>query len=209
MSLNDGSIESIVSMAALSAISQPILKSLNEAYSIGSSQSIQRGVGGTIPFDEANKAQSRQLEVVNAFNKTTQSNLAAALLTAAALTDDDGSSANIETKIALALALAKSTFNKLRSSRKDLIISSAIYGAYNAGTYDSALSGSQKTGKALHKTWQSSNDTSVREAHRALDGQRIPISEEFDVGGNKIRFPKDPLALPSMTINCRCFLTFD
>lgn len=56
-------------------------------------------------------------------------------------------------------------------------------------------------------TWVSMRDRYVREAHRALDGQTVPLGTPFTApGGEKIRFPHDPRAPIELVANCRCVL---
>jgi len=35
-------------------------------------------------------------------------------------------------------------------------------------------------------------------------GQEREVEEPFDVGGEKLLYPRDPAGSASMTINCRC-----
>jgi hypothetical protein len=54
--------------------------------------------------------------------------------------------------------------------------------------------------------WRSAHDARVRDAHRALDGQKIKRGGVFQSALGPIRFPGDPSASAANTINCRCFL---
>ena len=63
-----------------------------------------------------------------------------------------------------------------------------------------------KSGKTK-KEWVSEKDGKVRNTHRAVDGKKIGIKENFYVGGVPMRFPKDyeyAEAFPQEVINCRC-----
>ena len=207
LSVDDGATSSIIPLAALSALSQPMMGKLNEAYSIGATQTIQRNVGDSVDEYQANYSQSQQIETVNNFNKTTQGQIAKVLAEASAMLDDDGGDLDVALKLVAAITLIRATFNNLRNNRKSLIRDSAILGAYNSGMYDAALSHSRKTGKALYKTWNSLDDGKTRDSHVMLDGEKVPLTESFSSGAVNIRFPRDPLAPPSQTINCRCFMT--
>lgn len=63
-----------------------------------------------------------------------------------------------------------------------------------------------KKGKT-QKQWITEKDAKVRRTHRAVDGKKIGIKENFYVGGVPMRFPKDyeyAEAFPQETVNCRC-----
>jgi len=42
-------------------------------------------------------------------------------------------------------------------------------------------------------------------SHSAVDGQIRKINEPFDVGGEKLQYPRDPNGKPENIINCNCF----
>jgi hypothetical protein len=50
----------------------------------------------------------------------------------------------------------------------------------------------------------------TREAHEEADGQRVPLDEPFDVGGEKMMYPGDETlgAGPENIINCHCFVMY-
>lgn len=60
------------------------------------------------------------------------------------------------------------------------------------------------------KVWISQRDSKVRETHRLLDGQKIPVSSSFKIMSRKgevlLRFPGDPQAPAEETVNCRCYI---
>jgi HK97 family phage portal protein len=58
------------------------------------------------------------------------------------------------------------------------------------------------------RTWITQRDDRVRPAHRAVDGENLPVLESFDVGGYPMRYPGDPIAPPGLTRNCRCRLLY-
>lgn len=60
------------------------------------------------------------------------------------------------------------------------------------------------------KTWHTAKDLVVRKTHREVDEKQIPIDEFFNVGGSRMRFPKDMLESPSPEeiIGCRCWVTY-
>jgi hypothetical protein len=69
---------------------------------------------------------------------------------------------------------------------------------------------SAKAGQPLiqYKRWLTSHDERVRDTHRAVDGQPVPVGQSFTVGLSQLRFPGDPLGSIDETANCRCTLTF-
>lgn len=58
------------------------------------------------------------------------------------------------------------------------------------------------------KTWVTMHDDRVRASHAALDGKTIPSGEKFDVGGDLLSHPGEPVGDPSEWINCRCVLLY-
>jgi len=54
------------------------------------------------------------------------------------------------------------------------------------------------------REWVSTLDDRIRPDHAAANGQIVGINDMFTVGGESLRFPGDPMASPSQTINCRC-----
>lgn len=59
----------------------------------------------------------------------------------------------------------------------------------------------------LVKTWVNTKDGRTREAHRTLPSKNpeyIPWGASFESSKGPIRYPHDPKAQPSNTINCRC-----
>lgn len=61
----------------------------------------------------------------------------------------------------------------------------------------------------VRSIWRSARDKRVRDAHKDLNGDRIPFGGTFHSTLGPIRFPGDPLATPANTINCRCWLETD
>ncbi|GAB0058056.1 hypothetical protein SIID45300_02396 [Candidatus Magnetaquicoccaceae bacterium FCR-1] len=56
----------------------------------------------------------------------------------------------------------------------------------------------------LKKKWRRSGKIHSRQAHDLADGQVVAVHESFMVGGQPIRYPRDPNAPPAQTINCGC-----
>ncbi len=55
----------------------------------------------------------------------------------------------------------------------------------------------------IQKWWMTRGDSKVRPEHVAADGQQA-VDGYFSVGGELLRYPKDPNGSPSNVINCRC-----
>jgi hypothetical protein len=61
----------------------------------------------------------------------------------------------------------------------------------------------------VSRTWNAVLDSSTRIGHAAATGQTISNPRDtFDVGGEALSFPGDPIGSAANTINCRCFLTY-
>lgn len=59
----------------------------------------------------------------------------------------------------------------------------------------------------LVRTWDSSRDSRVRDSHKNLHGQQRPFGQPFPGAAGPIRYPGDPEAPASETVQCRCLLT--
>lgn len=84
----------------------------------------------------------------------------------------------------------------------------AMTSAQNAGRQIRYQDAADK-GIKLHKEWMATFDAHTREAHRQLDGQKVPIDKPFKVDGYEIDFPGDPHAQPYLVYNCRCTMVAD
>lgn len=150
-------------------------------------------VNPAINSDVIDAAADKQMQRFEQVNQTTYTELAA--LWGDEDEDDNGH------KIAAIVAL----FVLWRRMRKRNIAEHEGQSAWNVGIYYGAGS----LGPAAVKTWISQRDANVRSAHQELDGMSVPVFEPFRLhDGRSIRFPGDPLAMPSLTIGCRCRLRF-
>lgn len=78
---------------------------------------------------------------------------------------------------------------------------------HGTGTLNAALEQVAKdTGRSLEIAWVAILDTHTRIAHAEADGQRRAPGQAFEVGGESLRFPGDPLGDLDNVINCRCRL---
>jgi len=201
---SDSNFASVVPTTELAVSTIPLLASMRSIYEQAVSDNIQEGFGQTVSEQQAEAAVSEHLATVNEFNNTTRDQVTQALAAASVAQAEDGGDIDVVFKAILAATLVKAVFNKLRSSRKRMIIDSAVLGPYNQGLFDSA----SNSDVVLKKQWVSLKDERVRVPHKQLHGDIVPVSSPFFVNGVPIRFPKDPVAPPSLTINCRCVLKF-
>jgi HK97 family phage portal protein len=142
--------------------------------------------------DTVDAATDQQMQRFEQVNQTTLSELAALW---------DGEDDDNDHKIAAIAAL----FVLWRRMRKRNIAEHEGQSAWNGGIFVGAAS----LGPSAVKTWISQRDGNVRSAHQELDGMSVPVFEPFRLhDGRSIRFPGDPLAMPSLTIGCRCRLRF-
>jgi len=58
------------------------------------------------------------------------------------------------------------------------------------------------------KRWLATEDERTRLAHIQADGQTVGLNEVFEVGGEGLQFPGDPMGRADNTINCRCTMEY-
>lgn len=94
-------------------------------------------------------------------------------------------------------------------SRAKLIAEQETMTSLSSGQYEMMT-----TAGATSKTWHHRAQKHPRATHVGLDGVTKGIDEWFDVGGVKMRFPRDPQAIGSNkdvareSIKCRCYITY-
>ena len=131
-------------------------------------------------------------------NETTKEEIAAALLVAMAIANE-----NEEERLSILRAAIVAIFANLLGKRRRVIAEHETATAFNAGVF---LAGKQLG--ISSKKWLTKRDQRVRTEHQLLHGKSVPLSEGFMSDGAVLRFPGDPLAPPHLTINCRCRLRF-
>ena len=106
--------------------------------------------------------------------------------------------------VAAKIVVLKMLIRKVLGRRRRNSMSTSTFiatASFNAGVLvTGALLGKTK------KTWYTSRDERVRGTHAALHGRTVDLFESYDTPSGPLRFPGDPLAVPSETINCRCRL---
>lgn len=96
-------------------------------------------------------------------------------------------------------------------TRATAIARTEVVGASNAG----ALTQMEEVADALGtstitKTWLATLDPRTRESHMRANGQKVPLSGRFKVGGWSMDRPHaEGQAPPKEVVNCRCTMTFD
>lgn len=91
-------------------------------------------------------------------------------------------------------------------NRAKVIAVTEVNRAANAGALAAGFQAQQDEGRPMMKRWLNSHDRRVRDVHRPVDGQTVPLAQPFHVGGSLLMFPGDPVGLPHDVINCRCSL---
>lgn len=86
-----------------------------------------------------------------------------------------------------------------KGGRAEVIARTEVIGAFNGG----GLLYAKQTGLDLDKEWVTALDERVRETHRAAHGQRVPIDDDFEVGGARGPAPGQ-MGEASEDIQCRC-----
>lgn len=71
---------------------------------------------------------------------------------------------------------------------------------------DQAIASGAVKADQVFMVWRSAHDSRVRDAHRALNGNKIKKGGVFQSSLGPIRFPGDPMATAANTVNCRCTL---
>ena len=62
---------------------------------------------------------------------------------------------------------------------------------------------------AIEKEWVAILDSKTRSQHANADGQRVTLDSNFIVGGESLKFPRDPNGSVGNIINCRCIADYD
>ena len=76
-----------------------------------------------------------------------------------------------------------------------------------AGAVGTGRHAGMKTAGVELKSWLTSGDTDVRDSHRTAGtryAEGIPLEQPFEVGGELLMYPADPVGSAAEIINCRC-----
>lgn len=92
-------------------------------------------------------------------------------------------------------------FHNLSDYRADMIARTESVGAYSAASHMAAVEAGAK-----RKTWLATDDHRTRATHRAAQGSTVAVGKIFPL--TESRWPADPAAPASQSIQCRCALTY-
>lgn len=73
--------------------------------------------------------------------------------------------------------------------------------------YAQAIENGDLNANELRRTWNTAKDERVRSSHSAIDGVTNGLGEPWTVAGGQLRFPGDPSAPASETVQCRCIIS--
>jgi len=73
--------------------------------------------------------------------------------------------------------------------------------------YQQAIDAGQVDPQKLQRTWITARDERVRGSHARLNGERRPLGEAWQADEGELKYPGDPDAPASETVQCRCVLT--
>jgi hypothetical protein len=92
-------------------------------------------------------------------------------------------------------------------ARATTIVRTELSRAWATASNERALQ-SEEAGVPMDKIWRRSGKQYPRRAHLLADGRRVKIDEAFTINGHKMRYPHDPKAPASETINCGCIALY-
>lgn len=98
-------------------------------------------------------------------------------------------------------SLISGSGNIMTVNRATVIARTEIISASNMGS----IEGARSTGLPMKKLWISTKDQKTREDHVYADGQTTnDLNSDFNVGGENLAYPGDPVGSAGNVINCRC-----
>ncbi|MGJ5895142.1 phage portal protein [Streptomyces niveiscabiei] len=99
-------------------------------------------------------------------------------------------------------ARLQQVFTNLSDYRATMIARTETVGGYSQASFLAALDAGATT-----KRWLATGDQRTRETHRQENGNTAAMNKRFTL--TKSRWPADPTAPASQSIQCRCALTFE
>jgi F like protein len=95
-------------------------------------------------------------------------------------------------------------------NRARTVARTEVVGAYNGGLNDAFAMIVEADPETVYvKRWLATEDHRTRPDHVKADGQVVPFSQPFDVGGYPMMYPHDPAGPPQEVINCRCTMLLE
>ena len=101
----------------------------------------------------------------------------------------------------LAETLAKTTASGNPAAQLEVITGWVAQMAHNAAI-EAATTSDPDANVGLE--WVTMGDGKVRDSHQEANGQNVPTGGEFEVDGEKLLYPGQPVGDPSVWLNCRC-----
>lgn len=95
---------------------------------------------------------------------------------------------------------------KSAAARAEAIIRTEVLRTYSIAT-DARMDQAETAGVLLRRTWNATRDKRTRADHAAAHGQIRNQQGYYLVGGERLRYPRDPRASARQTIRCRCVET--
>lgn len=92
-------------------------------------------------------------------------------------------------------------------ARATAIVRTELSRAWAYASHERALQAADE-GISMDKIWRRSGKVHSRLAHDLADGRRVAVDEAFVINGHSMRFPHDPKAPASETINCGCICLY-
>jgi hypothetical protein len=98
--------------------------------------------------------------------------------------------------------ILRQKFGQYSKSQAERLVRTEATNAANYATLESAtdMFGQEN----LQKEWMTSVDGRERPAHRGADGQIVDFKERFNVGGELLFHPGDPVGSAKNVVRCRC-----
>ncbi len=93
------------------------------------------------------------------------------------------------------------------TGRAKTIVGTELSRVWATASYERAVE-ADSNGVEMDKIWRRSGKIHSRLAHDLADGKRIKLSESFTINGHKLRYPHDPKAPASETVNCGCIVLY-
>ena len=94
----------------------------------------------------------------------------------------------------------QSAWHEAKYYRTERIVRTEVNRAANWGS----LEGTKSLGVEMNKVWMSAFVKDSRDPHKAADGQKVDLYDDFEIGGEHLQYPGDPKGSAWNTINCLC-----
>lgn len=178
----------------------PVLRTLRSGWRLVTGQQPPGG------FDASDYAQQYLTDSINRMVNTPDEVYRQIAASVAAGLNEGESVPDIAARVQNDLTV---TGNPDWTNRATVVARTEAQGAVNSGQFAAGLAEQLRTRERYDKTWLATMDGRTRPEHREADGQRVPLTEPFEVGGARLAYPGDPLGPPGLVIQCRCSFTVE